>query len=154
MLSVLLYGNECWSLREDFSGPSSRTLECYCFASFQLLGCGLLFVVVLSTLLPFCCYYFFGRLNRYSLWAHFLDSLSAAVPISCSVVAFSSLLRSQHCCLFVAIIYPLPLLVVLTQLGKINSGVLVVLAPFILFIASFFSAAETAAALLYIRALP
>ena len=39
-------------------GPSSRTLECCCFASFVMPGCGLLFVVAFSKLLPVCCYHF------------------------------------------------------------------------------------------------
>ena len=37
---------------------TSWALECCCFASFQLLCCGLLFVVTFSAILPFCCYHF------------------------------------------------------------------------------------------------
>ena len=39
-------------------GATSWSLEWCCFASFQLLGYGLLFVVVFSRLLPLCCYHF------------------------------------------------------------------------------------------------
>ena len=41
------------SCLRTFFGPTSWALECCCFANFQLLGCGLHFVVAFSTLLPF-----------------------------------------------------------------------------------------------------
>ncbi len=67
------------------------------FASYVLPGC------------PIALLWLIRELPETPLGAHFVDSLACAAAsflFSRSVAAFSSLLRSQHCCLFVAIILP------------------------------------------------
>ena len=105
-----------------------RSLHCFFFVEIILPfapSCGpcplyfiyssiFLCVVAFSSLLPFCCNHFTLCPFLWSLPLCFiyrsippgLLGVAASLLVSCSVVAFSVLLRSLHCCLFVAIMLP------------------------------------------------